>query len=115
MNSPQWEEMNDEFIKLITGNSKRSKRIRELLTIRELCRDCDRHGEFYMVSRNVWRSAFRPEEKPTGKLCLNCLERRLGRRLERKEIGDGVGGWFDNRGRLRRSERNPVAASHHPG
>ena len=77
----------------------------ELIARRSLCRDCDRKPEFYMVSRLLRQSPFKPGVVPTGCLCLNCLERRLGPRLARTEIGDGTGGTFDGRRRLRRSER----------
>jgi hypothetical protein len=104
MDSTEWERLNAEYAERI-AHGRRTKRVRELTAWRILCRDCDRQGEFYMVNNSTWRSAFRPGETPTGLLCLNCLERRLGRRLGREEIGDGGGAPFDNRLRLRRSER----------
>jgi hypothetical protein len=81
------------------------RRFEELTELLVQCRDCDRWPEFYMVSQSNWVSAFHPNETPTGALCLNCLERRLGRRLRREEIGDGVGGVFNSNHRLRKSER----------
>jgi hypothetical protein len=105
MTDEEFEQLNAEFLRsLRQRNYPRAKRL-ELSMRRNLCRDCDRSGEFYMVPRLLWQSAFKPGVTPTGCLCLNCLERRLGRRLARAEIGDGVGGIFDGRHRLRRSER----------
>lgn len=101
MDATEWERLNAKFAR----PGRMSKRLRELLAWRDLCRGCDRRGEFYMVPHSTWGSAFRRSETPTGRLCLNCLERRLGRRLGREDIPDGAGGLFDNRLRLRRSER----------
>jgi hypothetical protein len=105
MDTTEWERLRAEWLERLGRFRGWTKRLRELTALLSLCRDCDRDGEFYMVSRSLWQSAFRANETPTGRLCLNCLERRLGRRLRRKEIGDGCGGLFDNRQRLRRSER----------
>lgn len=106
MDSKEWERLRTEFAERLDRNiSRRSTRFKWLLDVMSLCRDCDRAGEFYMVSRETWRSAFRPDERPTGLLCLNCLERRLGRRLAKDEIGDGGDGPFNYRERVRRKER----------
>ena len=105
MTDEEFEQLNAEFLRSLSQrNYPRAKRL-ELGRRRNLCRDCDRPGEFYMVSTSLWRSAFKPGVTPTGQLCLNCLERRLGRRLSKVEIGNGSGGLFDHRHRLRRGER----------
>jgi hypothetical protein len=48
-----------------------------------LCVDCDADtlaiGHYYMVSNDLWASA--GIEPDGGMLCLNCLEKRIGRRL----------------------------------
>jgi hypothetical protein len=108
MDPKEWERLHAEVAEMLHRGLRGKashRRFEELTELLDLCRDCDRWGEFYMVSRQNWASAFRPDETPVGILCLNCLERRLGRRLRREEIGDGVGGVFDSRHRLRRSER----------
>jgi hypothetical protein len=53
------------------------------ITLRTCCRDCARDttkiGHFYMVWDHVWAaSGLGPED---GELCLDCLQRRLGREL----------------------------------
>jgi hypothetical protein len=104
MTDAEFEKMNAEFCRLLE-RGRRTARLVELAARRSLCRDCDRKPEFYMIPRELWQSAFKPGVSPTGCLCLNCLERRLARRLTRAEIGDGGPGLFDGRRRLRRSER----------
>src|SRR5215471_656561 len=88
----------------------------ELIARRSLCRDCSREPEFYMVSRLVWQSAFKPGITPTGCLCLNCLERRLGRRLARAEIGNGGSGGLvghESRTRQRKYHHDAYAGRNH--
>jgi hypothetical protein len=85
----------------------------ELIARRVRCRDCDREAEHYMVTNELWRSAFPPSVRATGCLGLNYLERRLGRRLVPEEISacardDGL---FNGRMRLRRSERRRFSVS----
>jgi hypothetical protein len=42
------------------------------------CADCGAdYGEFYMVHDHVWSAAGDPD----GRLCIGCLEHRLGRKL----------------------------------
>lgn len=52
-----------------------------------LCFDCNvntsESGDYYMVQEAVWRTA-RPEG--TGMLCLDCLQKRLGRTLLRADF-----------------------------
>jgi hypothetical protein len=45
------------------------------------CMDCglNTHGEYYMVQMDVWAQAV---GERGGKLCVDCIEQRLGRRLE---------------------------------
>lgn len=52
------------------------------------CRDCGvntlRSGEYYMVSNSVWAATgIAPDE---GMLCLDCVERRIGRLLEYRDF-----------------------------
>ena len=44
------------------------------------CMDCgkDTFYEYYMVYSRVWKKA---NPKVKGKLCIKCLEKRLGRKL----------------------------------
>jgi hypothetical protein len=58
-----------------------------------MCIDCreetsfrvDRADEYYMVRDALWRKAH-PQQK--GKLCIGCLERRLGCRLRPRDFTD---------------------------
>jgi len=103
MTDEEFNRLNEELIRLLRRGRPR-KRISEVARLRDRCRDCDRYDpEFYMVSNELWRAAFPPRVTPAGRLCLNCLEKRLGRRLAREEIGNGSGGVFN--GRLRLSPR----------
>jgi hypothetical protein len=105
MTNEEFDLLNEELARLARWRGCPKKRLYAVWKLRDQCRDCDRDdAEFYMVSTQLWRAAFSPGEQPTGRLCLNCLERRLGRRLARKEIGDGCGGLFD--GRRRRSPQD---------
>jgi hypothetical protein len=51
------------------------------------CRDCGRMDDDYMVEQETWCEAFDVEttksmrRAPKGRLCLDCLENRLGRPL----------------------------------
>jgi L-asparaginase II len=49
------------------------------------CMDChkDTWDEYYMVYSSVWKKA---NPKFTGKLCITCLETRLGRKLKAKDF-----------------------------
>jgi hypothetical protein len=59
------------------------------------CLDCkeettsraDRGNEYYMVHDALWLKAH-PEG--TGKLCIGCLEQRLGRRLMPEDFTDAI-------------------------
>lgn len=66
MDSTEWERLNTEFGERLNHSKRQTKRLRELVAWRVLCRDCDRRPEFYMVSNSIWRSAFRLGETPTG-------------------------------------------------
>lgn len=52
-----------------------------------LCMDCnedtDDLNEYYIVSDEIWQQAV-PENK--GKLCIECLEKRIGRKLNSKDF-----------------------------
>jgi hypothetical protein len=69
-----------------------------------LCRSCgintDRIGEYYMVHNELWKCA----GLGNGMLCIRCLERRLGRRLHKRDftrypVNDGT--LWTQSGRLR--------------
>ncbi len=49
------------------------------------CMDChtDTWDEYYMVYNSVWKKA---NPKLNGKLCIGCLEARLGRKLTPKDF-----------------------------
>jgi len=106
MTDDEFEELDAELSRRLGQRNCPRKKLDALWKLRSRCRDCNcDDSEFYMVSREIWESAFAPGVRPRGCLCLNCLEKRLGRRLAREEIGDGVGGIFDGRRRRRRKER----------
>lgn len=92
MTDDEFEQLNAEVLRQFkrTGGGQRryprSKKWREILRRRALYRDCEREGEFYMALTEVWKAAFKPGQTTTGILCLNCLERRLGRRLARNAL-----------------------------
>ena len=52
-----------------------------------LCLDCKKDtcelDEYYMLKDNIWREA-NPRIK--GMLCLDCVERRLKRKLHKKDF-----------------------------
>ncbi len=49
------------------------------------CMDCkkDTWNEYYMLYSRVWKRA---NPKIKGKLCVDCLEMRLGRKLIKKDF-----------------------------
>lgn len=49
------------------------------------CMDCgkDTWNEYYMIHSQTWKKA---NPKIKGKLCIKCLEKRLGRRLVKKDF-----------------------------
>lgn len=49
------------------------------------CMDCnkDTWNEYYMLYSRVWKKA---NPKIKGKLCIGCVEARLGRKLTRKDF-----------------------------
>ncbi len=49
------------------------------------CMDCkkDTWNEYYMLYSRVWKKA---NPKMKGKLCISCLEKRLGRRLNKHDF-----------------------------
>jgi hypothetical protein len=72
------------------------------------------NGHYYMARDDVWLAAV-PEGKWVGRLCLDCLERRLGRELRRADFIRtpfeiftamstplGPGEWLDEMWRRRR-------------
>ena len=71
----------------MTPRAVREREARDRARIAGRCLDCeeetcfraDKADEWYMVHDALWRQAH-PARK--GKLCIGCLERRLGRRLE---------------------------------
>lgn len=52
-----------------------------------LCMDCKVDtvaiGEYYFIETNVWLSVVHSKK---GMLCISCLEKRLKRRLTRKDF-----------------------------
>jgi len=58
--------------------------------IEHLCVDCGRSTlkikEYYMVHDSIWESA--GMDKNGGMLCLDCLEKRLGRNLNESDFPD---------------------------
>lgn len=55
-----------------------------------ICRDCGDNtheiDEYYMVNDEVWEaSGMGPHD---GMLCIGCLEKRIGRRLNRTDFTD---------------------------
>jgi hypothetical protein len=42
------------------------------------CLDCEKPAESYMLNRDVWLAAMKPDE---GLCCISCFEKRLGRDL----------------------------------
>lgn len=54
-----------------------------------LCIDCGmdtcEFDEFYMVNKQVWRTAI-PAAPHKGMLCIGCLEKRLGRELDHDDF-----------------------------
>lgn len=53
-----------------------------------LCLDCgvdtNKIDEYYMVKGHVWTQAM--GDKPDGMLCIGCLEKRIGRRLQLQDF-----------------------------
>ena len=49
------------------------------------CMDCkkDTWDEYYMLYSSVWKRA---NPKVKGKLCIKCVEKRLGRKLTKKRL-----------------------------
>lgn len=54
--------------------------------IDDLCLDCKvntfKIHEYYMVEDAIWEAAVPDTQEQEGKLCIGCLERRLGRELK---------------------------------
>jgi hypothetical protein len=75
------------------------------------CFDCGGepwgHGEDFYVRNSLWLLVI-PSRKRTGIICLDCFEKRLGRRLIRKDFQI----WFrENRwfGDNRRKINHPIS------
>ncbi len=55
-----------------------------------LCMDCgedtDKMHEYYMVHDYLWNRAVPRQRQRRRQLCISCLERRLGRRLARRDF-----------------------------
>ena len=49
------------------------------------CGDCKEDCDTFMVHDNIWESIDFPND---GRLCLNCFEKRLGRKLKIKDFTD---------------------------
>src|ERR1700687_3750504 len=49
-----------------------------------LCADCGRGAEYFMLWDSVWRASVR--NRPAHKLCVDCLQKRLGRPLARYDF-----------------------------
>jgi len=53
-----------------------------------LCLDCGKdtfRNEYYMLRNPVWKKA---NPKIKGMLCIKCVEKRLGRKLTKKDFAD---------------------------
>lgn len=54
------------------------------------CLDCgvdtNAINEYYMVTYTVWHAAMGGDMR--GMLCIGCLEKRLGRRLQRSDFSE---------------------------
>lgn len=54
-----------------------------------LCKDCKidtgKIGEHYMLKDSVWYSVYPSQE---GMLCINCIEKRLGRKLNKNDFNN---------------------------
>ena len=97
MTDEEFERLNAEFVRRLRQRNYPSAKLNELARLRDRCRDCDRDDpEHYMVSNKLWRSAFARGVRPIGRLCLACLERRLGRPLAREEVRGYDGGPYDD-------------------
>lgn len=69
-----------------------------------LCLDCtvdtSRLGEFYFVQTEIWLGAVGSKD---GMLCIGCLEKRIGRKLNRTDFTDAYInriGWGSKSARL---------------
>jgi hypothetical protein len=70
----------------MTPRAIREREARDRARVESRCLDCreetsfraDKEDEWYMVQDALWLRAHPAGE---GKLCIDCLERRLGRRL----------------------------------
>jgi len=49
------------------------------------CMDCKRDtwNEYYMIHSRIWKKA---NPKIKGKLCISCLELRIGRKLNKSDF-----------------------------
>lgn len=56
-----------------------------------LCMDCgeDTMDEYYMVHKEIWEVSTHKEERQ-GILCIGCLEKRLGRSLNKNDFPSDV-------------------------
>jgi hypothetical protein len=94
MTDEEFEKLDAELARLV----RRRQRIPSSLT-RALasCRDCDCYPtEHYMLPRTLWLSVV-PSGR--GRLCLTCLEKRLGRPLATTdfcELPDAAGEPLEN-------------------
>jgi hypothetical protein len=76
-----------------TPRAIREREAKNRARIEGRCLDCkeettfraDKADEYYMVHNALWLQAHPAND---GKLCIGCLERRLGRRLETSDFTD---------------------------
>jgi hypothetical protein len=79
----------------MTPPAIRAREAKERARIEGRCLDCkketilrdDKADEYFMVHSAIWRQA-QPEGR--GKLCIGCLEQRLGRRLRPEDFTDAT-------------------------
>jgi len=49
------------------------------------CVDCKGKGEAFFIKNELWYK-YIPKSKQKGIICLNCLEKRMGRKLKKSDF-----------------------------
>lgn len=102
---------------------KKSETILQKITEQSACRDCGaptigKPSESYMVRDDVWKQS--GMRKNGGRLCVGCLEKRIGRRLVKEDFTDvplngGIGAsdrLLNRLGLLNEAELNELRVAH---